>query len=284
MPNHVSQRITLAGTTEVVNHFRRQHFNNGTEADCMEQIESLIETRDDDLALWELGQAGGDVSKKQWRYDWLVRIGGPEGYDINQNIEEQKARLERIRSNDLGDFFSLASFVSPPPFIGNGDLTFKEQDANNRNWYAHNKTRFGTKWDAYSIDIQEEVTDLGDGKSKLVFYYETAWSTPEPILVMIGQAYPDLKILVEYIDEGWNFWGIRTMFDFEVDDACYSYDEVKAGSINAAKALYWLERQLRGRDDGDIAESWADNEEIHAEFPDPALLGLEQPFGFDVTQ
>lgn len=285
MPNHVSQRVTLCGPTEVVNHFRRQHFTNGTEADCLEQIESLKKTLESDKELWRKGQAGGTIADNQkWRYDWLERIGGPESTGITLNIADQTARLERIRNNDLGDNFSLASFAPQPPFIFSGGLTGDREGQNNRNWYAHNKTRYGTKWDAYSCDIKQEVEDIGDGKSKFVFYYETAWSTPEPILDLIAQAYPDLKILVEYIDEGWNFWGIRTMHDFQVDDACYEYSEVKAGSVNAVKALWWLERELRGCGDEEAQEHWDEHPEIHADFPDPKLLGREQPFDFDVTQ
>lgn len=285
MPNHVSQRMTLAGPTDVINHFRRQHFTNGTEADCLKQIESLKKTIAEDEGLWRKGQAGESIAEvDKWRYDWLVRIGGPEKYSLFENLEFETSRLLRIRNNELGDNFSLASFAPEPPFIFDGGLSLEQENKSHRNWYAHNTTKFGTKWDAYSCDIQQEVEDIGDGKSKLVFYYETAWSTPDPVLDLIAQGYPDLKIVVEYLDEGWNFWGIRTMFGYEVDDACYEYGEVKAGSINAAKALWWLERQLRGRDDSDVAESWEKCPELHEDFPDPKLLGLEQPFAFDVTQ
>ncbi len=285
MPNHVSQRITLCGPTEVVNHFRRQHFTNGNEADCLEHIEDLKKTVDGDKELWRKGQAGETISDgDKYRYDWLVRIGGPYEYGPSKSILSEMARLERIRNNDLGDNFSLASFAPQPPFIFNGSLTGDRESQNNRNWYAHNRERYGTKWDAYSCDIKQEVGEISDGKSKLVFYYETAWSAPEPILDMIAQAYPDLKIVIEYIDEGWNFWGIRTMYDLQVDDACYEYSEVKAGSVNAIKALWWLERELRDRDDEDVEEFWGEHPEFHVDFQDPKLLGREQPFQFDVTQ
>lgn len=285
MPNHVSQRITLAGPTDVVNHFRRQHFTNGDEADCVERIEGLKKAVESDNELWRKGQAGEAIADgEKWRHDWLVRIGGPEKHGIAQSIVEETARLERIRNNDLGDNFSLASFAPQPPFIFNEGLTGDREKQNHRNWYAHNTARYGTKWDAYSCCIKQEVEDIGDGKSKLVFCYETAWSTPDPILDMIAQAYPDLKIVVEYVDEGWNFWGVRIMHDLQIDDACYEYSEVKAGSVNAMKALCWLERELRRRGDDDIAELWAENKQIHKDFPDPKLLGCEQPFDFNVTQ
>lgn len=59
-------------------------------------------------------------------------------------------------------------------------------------WYSWRISRsgWGTKWNAY------EVTDKDDH-----FEFQTAWSTPDPVIQALSQQFPAYTFYVEYADE-----------------------------------------------------------------------------------
>jgi len=63
-------------------------------------------------------------------------------------------------------------------------------------WYSWHCEHWGTKWNSY--DCEER-----DG----AYYFDTAWSPPEPIMQKISEVFPDVKITHSFFDEGWCFWG-----------------------------------------------------------------------------
>lgn len=62
-------------------------------------------------------------------------------------------------------------------------------------WYEWNIKNWGTKWNAYSQnsfpedDISNEIT------------FQTAWSTPEPIILALSKLFPNVVIKVKFADE-----------------------------------------------------------------------------------
>lgn len=58
------------------------------------------------------------------------------------------------------------------------------------NWYDWHVMNWGTKWNAYDIDWQGNVIE-----------FQTAWSTPEPIIHKLSKRFPEFEIYVEYADE-----------------------------------------------------------------------------------
>lgn len=77
-------------------------------------------------------------------------------------------------------------------------------DTTGRNWYKWNIANWGTKWNAYNVNL---IKNEGD---TLIVQFDTAWSTPDPVIQTLAQWFPELRIMHEYFDEGWNFWGIDT--------------------------------------------------------------------------
>ncbi|SUE95887.1 Uncharacterised protein [Ectopseudomonas mendocina] len=278
MPNHVSQRMTLVGPHAAVQKFRTAHFIHGHPAGLQGEIDTFEKKTVDMAALQARVDAGETLSEDEQReLNWWNNWGA--GYHKRQ-AEEAKESLAKIEAGEPGTMFSLDSFSPVAPFIFQGGLTLEdEKRTGRRNWYVDNRRRFGTKWDAYSCVVREEVTDLGDGNSKFVFYYETAWSQPSPILDLIAQAYPDLHVTLEYLDEGWCFWGVRYSYGYEVVDN--EHTEYK-GDVSAFKELMWLERNIGGWDDERFAEFLKDLDDdernfVPEELRDPALLGTEKP-------
>lgn len=66
-------------------------------------------------------------------------------------------------------------------------------------WSDWNRSKWGTKWNAYDQSIEPVAGDL----CKLQF--DTAWSHPAPVMeaiaVLVGKQFPDEVLLVEYADE-----------------------------------------------------------------------------------
>jgi Api92-like protein with ferredoxin domain len=69
-------------------------------------------------------------------------------------------------------------------------------------WYDWSIENWGTKWNSYSLRIEE---DLGDGA--LSFYFDTAWSFPIPIFKKLARMFPGLRFECICFDEGWWFAG-----------------------------------------------------------------------------
>jgi len=59
------------------------------------------------------------------------------------------------------------------------------------NWYDWKCTNWGTKWGAYEIS-------KGGGNS---IVFQTAWSTPIPVIEKLSEMFPEVKMTLEYADE-----------------------------------------------------------------------------------
>jgi len=66
-------------------------------------------------------------------------------------------------------------------------------------WYEFNCSRWGTKWDAYSVG---EVT-LSDGE--LILSFDTAWSAPIPIFEKLHEM--GFEVEAVWFEEGIQSWG-----------------------------------------------------------------------------
>jgi len=57
-------------------------------------------------------------------------------------------------------------------------------------WYEFCNNVWGTKWNAYDISVSDDS-----------IRFDTAWSTPQPVIAKLSELLPDLKIRVDYADE-----------------------------------------------------------------------------------
>jgi len=91
-------------------------------------------------------------------------------------------------------------------------------------WYDWSMEKWGTKWNSYEFRwvLQEP--------NKLVFTFQTAWSSPHPVFEKLIELYPQLEFSTMSFDEMWN-WACRgRMFDgrFQVDDVTVSAEMYKS--------------------------------------------------------
>ena len=76
-------------------------------------------------------------------------------------------------------------------------LRFESTDVMDDRWYNWRVQNWGTKWDAYTMEIDD--TDMPHG---FEVQFETAWSPPEEVCNAIREQFDDLSISWFYDEPG----------------------------------------------------------------------------------
>ena len=107
------------------------------------------------------------------------------------------------------------------------------EDYKKGDWYEHNRSRFGTKWDPSTANfwINDLVEDTGDGEAELTINITTAWSPCIPFLILLSEKY-GVDVEVQSEEEGDFFYltcnisnGIVTHYeDYPYDEGVYKCD------------------------------------------------------------
>ncbi len=74
-------------------------------------------------------------------------------------------------------------------------------------WYGWCNEHWGTKWDACDVNLEEQP----DGSLK--YYFETAWSFPEPVMAKLAEMFPAVTVQGTVDEEGGWFYGEFTLKD-----------------------------------------------------------------------
>ena len=108
-------------------------------------------------------------------------------------LEENDVK-EYSFSNPRGEVGELPVYKDKG--FGTG-LYFPSTDINDDRWYNWRCQNWGTKWDCYSLEIDD--TDMPHG---FEVNFETAWSPPEEVCYAIKEQYDDLSISWFYDEPG----------------------------------------------------------------------------------
>ena len=76
-------------------------------------------------------------------------------------------------------------------------LYFESTDVNDDRWYNWRNANWGTKWDAYSLEIEDDEMPNG-----FAVTFETAWSPPEEVHSAISEQFDDLSMSWFYDEPG----------------------------------------------------------------------------------
>ena len=117
-------------------------------------------------------------------------------FDFNKIVPMPSALKYTERSDD-GDYELVM-----------GKYVLKDKVARKRlivehgadNWYDWSINCWGTKWNSADVTVEDE----GD---VLRYYFDTAWSPPEPIIHKLRELYPDVGITAFYDEPGMEFAG-----------------------------------------------------------------------------
>jgi len=112
-----------------------------------------------------------------------------------------------------------------------------ESDTNKEiDWYAESITKWGTKWNAYEIEVM-----LYDTHDRIEYRFRTAWSPPQQWLIGASKKFPTLTFTNFAEDEFLNFFcshkyidGRETeLFNHDMSTMiCYFRDEKKIKEID----------------------------------------------------
>ena len=109
----------------------------------------------------------------------------------NQNDDLQKIK-DFLRSEECDVDFN--KILPQPENIFRGDLGKEEEDYCKKNniptWYNWNTKNWGTKWNAYSININNDNIE-----------FETAWNGVPNLMLKLSENFPDTDIIYEFADE-----------------------------------------------------------------------------------
>lgn len=112
---------------------------------------------------------------------------------ITNHVTASKEVIHALLNEGGVDF----SRIIPPPDTENYKKEACDHGYSDHNhpqdcWLPWRTKHWGTKWNAYETELDEG--DLG-------VTFETAWSSPEPVLVTLSKLFPTEPIDVEYASE-----------------------------------------------------------------------------------
>ena len=157
-----------------------------------------------------------------------------------ENVEKLLEAIRNTEESMLIDFNKifpmpeeLKGTTSPPR---KRDKTLIEKYGTD-NWYDWSCTNWGTKWNAYEQTKGEPQTDETGNQTETIFF-QTAWSTPFPVIRKLSEQFPEVNLHVTFADEdaGHNC-GMYSLFDGEEVDETYLPE---GGSSEAMKVYFEL--------------------------------------------
>ena len=225
MPNHVTNRLVVTGPASTITAFRQAFFspsgaaNRNDDRQGTNQFDfNRIIPMPDILRQTESSSA---VSTG------LLILGRPEilrdGFG-GGSLEEQVAQylaFPWVREAGITDCESLKAFLAKrdPSCVAKARIAIRAFEAcGHASWYSWSLCHWGTKWNAYSLQIVRGSEGMFD------FRFDTAWSPPDPVFAALAER-PEcagLEISISGFDEGWNF-----AYRASIADGCYVAEEVE---------------------------------------------------------
>ena len=181
MPNHVTNILTFNGSTKDVEDLRNAI--KGIDSDGVEQAidfskiipmppELMITSGslvDYGIAVILFRERGDDSKLKPvLDYPWVKA----------ENITNAEQLANHLVENNKADLIQ-------------GKQALENLDTHGfKDWYTWSIANWGTKWNAYdSIEVDDKIM------------FDTAWSTPLPIIEELSSMFPNVKITLEFADE-----------------------------------------------------------------------------------
>lgn len=123
-------------------------------------------------------------------YVMPVKSNGDLAYSVTDvPVESDFSFWNIISPTDMEAYPEQPDFQSDKPYAGN-------------DWYSWNTRNWGVKWDSTNAEL---VNDEPNGENHvLVYNFETAWGTPNAVLIELTKQFPSVLITNEYQEEtGW---------------------------------------------------------------------------------
>lgn len=193
MPNWTSNKLTLQGSKEDLQHFLDNCCTDG----CIdfEKIIPFPEGFDRDLVSGS-DDLAYDVVYGDWKaraYPWVQELIDGASMDREKVIAVYAARYEQ-RTDEYRRFRTYQELADA--YKRNVDLT------GHKTWYEWCCANWGTKWNAKTWDRSNSIEhDLEDDlqEHEVAMRFDTAWYEPLPVFERIHELYP--RLMIKYVAE-----------------------------------------------------------------------------------
>jgi len=178
MPNHVTNILTISGDAELVIKIKSEISSIDEDGDLHAIDFNKIVPAPGSLNITAGSATNNGIAIINYRNGDLTAMDGiMENTSWKFNSPEEL--IDHLLDKDLADLEDGQTALDNFKKYGHID------------WYSWNNDNWGTKWNAYEIDIREN----GDIK------FETAWSNPYQVMEALSLKYPEAIISVRYADE-----------------------------------------------------------------------------------
>jgi hypothetical protein len=195
MPNHVTTRCTVTGPEADVEKFRADLFV-ADDPKALFDFNKIIPMPDclRDTESGTMSEHGAQliIARAEDRHTF---------FGNNSGLSD--AHWQRI-TDEVGDGHAGAVAArylgAHPEFEAKGMACLRAiVETGFASWYPWATANWSTKWNSYSV----QVIDAEPGRFQ--FKFDTAWSTPDPVLHALAEKYPTLTFDLLSYDEGGNF-------------------------------------------------------------------------------
>jgi hypothetical protein len=181
MPNHVTNILTITGNEESVARVMNEISGAYDDGEIMFIDFNKIIPRPDSLDITSGSGTDNGIAVLQYLAGNTKRIDEMLSWSwvTEAGIDNADDLVKYMLENKTADIDSAKIALDNIKNYGHQD------------WYTWSVDKWGTKWNAYSQEARE------DGSIK----FETAWSTPYPVMEALSRKYPEAVICVRYADE-----------------------------------------------------------------------------------
>lgn len=183
----------------------------------------------------------------------IIEFESPD--DLNRLIEQTHQRYLDYNvdkyTNDAYYFINRPiSFTKiipePSDEYGYYDTSYPSMERHKVNWYSWRFEHWGTKWDAYDIEIRSPTT----------LKFETAWSHPFVIIeAIVKNILPNTKLHIKYADEDFGY----NLGEYNISslDGYLKYEWLKNATLSDRPTLNELAAEvLYGMTYAEVKSQW----------------------------
>jgi hypothetical protein len=179
MPNHISNILTIEGEASLVAQIKSDIISVDAEGDIRHIDFDKIIPRPDSLDITSGSATDNGIAILKYRAGDATKINEIMGYQWATEFATPDDLIENLISSGRANLEEAQRALDNERLYGH------------RDWYSWSIANWGTKWNAYD-SIQRE-----DGS----IYFQTAWSTPYPVMLALSAKYPEAIIKVRFADE-----------------------------------------------------------------------------------
>lgn len=168
MPNHIQNRLTIIGSPERIKEIREFIKSEEQEID----FDKIIPTP---AVIKNVGEISHNiVTAVETKY--MANISENPLLAIMQL--NSRERVKTVKEDQKEDFEKACKAYEETGFVY---------------WYDWNIKNWGTKWGAYDQQDKRNTNN--------VIFFNTAWSTPRPIIKKLSELFTDVKFELSWADE-----------------------------------------------------------------------------------